>query len=257
MSSFSIFNLNIMHGRNRRSATFPPRLPRKEIQANLQKIADLVHERKPDIVTLQEVDESSMLSGSFNQFEWLAARLEYSHKYFAPSCSISFFGKPLFITGNAIFSRYPLENCESYKFDVTFPTDRMGFVIADAKLPEGKTVAVASVHLVYLDWLKRNSRETELQLLEKAIRARDGSAIVAGDFNCDYLGLEDSLRSFVERLNLRVYQANAKDMATTPSWGPTRRIDWVLGSKNVQFGDYRTLDAKISDHLPVFATITL
>lgn len=253
----SIFNLNIMHGRNRQSAIFPPKLNKKEVQSNLQKIVDCIHEYQPDLITLQEIDESSMLSGSFNHCDWLDSRLKYPYKYFAPSCSIKFLGKNIFVSGNAIFSRHPLENWESHNFAISFPTDRMGFVIADAKLPDGKTITIASVHLVYLDWIKKDSRQHQLKLLEKVLASRKNSIVVAGDFNCEYSGAEASLRSFVKHLNLQVYQPNTEKFATHPSWEPAQRIDWILGSKNAKFIAYNTLATQLSDHAPIFATLDL
>ena len=255
VTSLSLFNLNIMHGRNKRSAVFPPFVSRGKIQVNLQKIVECIKTHNPDIVTLQEVDQGSVLSGGFNQFEWLGERLEYPYRYFAPSCSARLFGKDIFVSGNAIFSRYPLENRESHCFDFSFPTDRMGFVVADVKLPEGKTISVASVHLVYLDWTRRHPRAHQLKLVERVIAARKNSAIISGDLNCGLLGTENSLRTFVKRLNLRAYEPDSKNSDTYPSWDAHQRIDWILTSKDLEFVSYKKIEDKISDHLAVFAEI--
>src|SRR5438105_15354954 len=120
----SMFNLNIMHGRDRRSAVWPLRVSRREAQDNLEKIAECIRKYNPDFVALQEVDEYSILSGGFNQFEFLKAKLEYPHSFFSASCSI----RGVFQSVQAIFSKYLLENCSAHKFPVTFPTDRMGCV---------------------------------------------------------------------------------------------------------------------------------
>ena len=169
MSSFSLLNLNIMHGRNRQSAIFPLYLSCQEVQNNLDKIAASIRRHSPDIVTLQEVDQFSVLSGGFNQFDFLSTKLGYPYKYFAPSCSARFLGKSIFVSGEAIFSKYPLENCESFKFDFSFPTERKGFVVADVRLPEGKILTIVSVHLVWIDWLRLNSRSRQLDLLRQVV----------------------------------------------------------------------------------------
>lgn len=257
MTTFSLFNLNIMHGRNRKNAVFPVRLSREVTRRNLQKIADCIHKHSPDIVTLQEVDQPSMLSGNFNQFDWLAIKLEYPHKYFAPSCSITLFGKKIFISGNAIFSRFPLEHCESYNFDFSFPTDRMGFVIADAKLPRDKMVTIVSVHTASFDWTRLNSRAHQLRLVEKVITTKQGGVVIAGDLNCDFMGNEDSMRSFVHRLDLVAHEPDSNELPTYPSWNPSKRIDWILASKELKLISYKTIKDRLSDHLAVFADISV
>src|SRR3989344_8598840 len=251
----SLFNLNIMHGRNRKSAVFPARLSRQEIQANLQKIVDCIHKQNSDIVTLQEVDRGSVLSGSFDQFEWLSKKLQYPYKYFAPSCSITLFGKDIFVSGNAIFSRYPLVNCKSCIFEFSFPTDRMGFVIADAQIPGGQTLTIVSLHLVWLDWMRPNSRARQLELVQSAIGKRKNNIAIAGDFNCEFVGKEASLKTFTKNFELVAYEPD-NNLATYPSWNPSKRIDWILTSKGMRFMSYETLENKLSDHLVVFAMIS-
>ncbi|MDO8521694.1 MAG: endonuclease/exonuclease/phosphatase family protein [bacterium] len=246
-----------MHGRNRKSAIFPLRLSREVIQSNLKHIIGCIREHNPDILTLQEVDQSSVLSGSFNQFNFLDTKLNYPYKYFSPSCSIAFGGKDIFVSGNAVFSRYPLENCESFNFNFSFPTDRMGFVVADARLPQGQTVTIASVHLVWLDWMRRTSRSHQLDLLQKVVAARRNNVVIAGDMNCDFLGREISLRSFINQLNLRVYDPENQNLNTHPSWNPSKRIDWILTSKEIHFISYETIKNRVSDHLAVFARLSI
>lgn len=257
MVSFSLFNLNIMHGRNRKSAIFPIRLSRHEIQSNLQEIIDCIREHDPDIVALQEVDRSSVFSGSFNQFDFLDVHLKYPYKYFSPSCSIAFGDKKIFVSGNAIFSRHPLRNCESYKFSFSFPTDRMGFIVADAELPQGRIVTIASVHLVWLDWTRFNSRSRQLDLVQKVVVARKNSAVISGDFNCDFLGKEKSLRTFVNNLGLHAFEPENRNLNTNPSWNPVKRSDWILSSRELDFVSYKTIPDKISDHLAVYAGLSI
>jgi endonuclease/exonuclease/phosphatase family metal-dependent hydrolase len=225
----SLLTLNIMHGRNRRSAIWPPRVSKTEARGNLEKVADRIRFYGPDMVALQEVDEYSLLSGRFDQFEYLKEKTGYPYGFFAASCNV----RGLFVSGQALLSKYPLQNCAGHKFPITFPTDRMGFVIADAVLPPG-TVTIASVHLVYLDWLRRDSRTQELDIVEKAVAQRGGKAVLAGDFNQDFSG---------------------RNAPTYPSWAPVENRDWII-TKNLQVESCQVLPDRLSDHLPVLATIT-
>ena len=206
---------------------------------------------------IQEVDQASVLSGNFNQFDFLDAKLQYPYKYFSPNCSVVFLAKSIFVSGTAIFSRYPLENCESFDFSFSFPTERKGFVIADAVLPQGQTLTIISLHLVWLDWMRFNSRSHQLRLTQRVLAARKNSTIIAGDMNCDFLGKEQTLRSFVNQLDLRVYEPENKNLNTHPSWQPDKRIDWILTSKEMRFISYKTIKNRISDHLAIFANLSI
>ncbi len=227
----SILTLNIMHGRNRRSAVWPLWVGRGEARENLEKIADLIKRESPDIVCLQEVDQGSVLSGSINQFELLKQKAGYAYGYFAPSCSVTLFGKNIFVSGQAILSKYSLANCAAYKFAITIPTDRMGFVVADAQLPYG-IVTIASFHLTYLDWLRSDTRERQMKLVEKMVAERGGKAVIAGDFNYNLGQCEP----------------------TYPSWAPKEPIDWVLG-RGVVVESCKALPDQVSDHLAVLAKV--
>ena len=246
-----------MHGRNRRSAIFPLCVNRNEVRRNLEKIALCIRRHDPDIVTLQEVDQSSILSGEFNQCDFLASELQYPYKFCAPSCSFSICGKEIFVSGNAILSKYPLDHCESYRFNRSFPTDRMGFAIADITIPGGGMITVVSLHLVYLDWLRRLSRVRQLQLVERVVCSRRGKLVIAGDYNCDCTGKEESLRRFLNDLDLRTHAPEDRSIRTYPSWSPTKRIDWILTSRDVDILSYNTVHERLSDHLAVMATLSI
>src|SRR6185503_15806469 len=97
-----------------------------EAQTNLDKIAGCIRHYNPGVVALQEVDEYSLLSGGFNQFEYLKEKTGYPHGFFAASCSV----RGIFQSGQALLSKHPLQHCEGHKFPITFPTDRMGFAVA-------------------------------------------------------------------------------------------------------------------------------
>lgn len=257
MDSFSVLNLNIMHGRNLKSAVFPPFVSRQKIQKNIEKIVDTIRQYGPDVVTLQEVDECSVFSGSFDQFDFIKIRLDYPFAYFAPSCQGRFLNSKIFVTGNAIFSRYPLERCASHRFDFSFPTDRMGFIVTDMILPDGKTITITSIHLVYLDWLHSNSRTRQLKVVENAVLARKNGIIISGDFNCGLVGKEDSLRDFVRRLDLCTFQPEARDLFTYPAWSPNQRIDWIFGSRDIKLISFEKLRGDLSDHLGILAQFSI
>ena len=144
-----------------------------------------------------------------------------------------------------------------YTFDFSFPTERQGFVVADLLLPDGKVITVTSIHLVWLDWIRRQSRVHQLALIERILTTRQSYKVIAGDMNCNYLGNETSLKNFVVRNDLRLYDVTSKDLNTYPSWAPTKRIDWVITSSGMQFTAYSTAHDKVSDHVGVFVKLSV
>lgn len=81
--------------------------------------------------------------------------------------------------------------------------------------------------------------------------------MLAGDFNCDFLGTESSLRNFVEKLDLKTHNPLDNGSATYPSWGPTKRIDWILASKDMNFISHDTLNKSLSDHLAIVVNFSV
>ena len=257
MTSISLYCLNVMHGRDTRSAVFPPFISRRRAEKNLIRIADSIAAADPDIVALQEIDEASICSGSFDQVAFLNARLGYPYTYFAPSCSLRMGQSGLFVTGNALFSKFPLERCEAFRFGLSFPNDRMGFVIADVRLPGGKAIAVTSIHLVWVDWTRLAPRASELDMVASKAGERKHPVVMLGDFNCDMTGREDSLRVFSRRLGLHTCQPQSAEFHTYPSWAPSRRIDWIFVPSAMSISSYRVLPERVSDHRAVVAEVSI
>ena len=254
---FTILNLNIMHGRNSKNPVFPLNINRDRIQKNLDVIARLIKKSNPDIVALQEIDACSILTDRLNQFDYLNQRLNYYYRHFAPTLEIKIFSQSLFISGNAILSKFPLTNCQTFNFNFSFPTERKGFCLADVNLPDGKILSVASIHLVYVDWTQVNSRAKQLHSVAQKINQTKSLYLLAGDFNCSMLGKEKSLPNFVNQLRLKAYDAQSQNLNTHPSWQPSKRIDWVLLSKELDFISYETIPQPVSDHLAIFAKINI
>ncbi len=250
-------NLNAMHGRNSRSSVFPVLFPRSVIEANLRKIAGLFHEYRPDTVTLQEVDNTSIATGGIDQARFLAGLGGYPYFFHGAHTEARWRGRNLFVTGNAILSRHPLERTENFKFDRSFPVPRKGFALADAVLPGSRRITIASVHLVRLDYLRWQPRMRQVRLIRQELQGRTYPQIVAGDFNCGMRSRERTLPYFTEAAGLTGFDFGNDGLCTHPSWKPRDRIDWVLSSPELSFAGYETLATPVSDHRAVIADLTL
>ncbi|MBV9159039.1 MAG: endonuclease/exonuclease/phosphatase family protein [Candidatus Kaiserbacteria bacterium] len=249
--TFSVLNWNIQHGRNHKTGFWPPLVTRARAQATLDSIAERISSKDADIIAVQEIDKDSFLSGYFDQVQYLNARLHYPYVFYAPSCTIAF-GASVYESGTAIFSRFPLENCSSHRFGFTFPTDRMGFALADTTI-NNERVTIVCAHLTWIDWLHANVRKDQFIQMREALTSRAGRLIVAGDFNCD--ARDASLRSFMKELRLETHELDEGGNETSHAWAPYERIDWIF-ARDLHLNSYVTLPGILSDHLAILAKYT-
>ena len=141
---------------------------------------DEVARRRPDIITLQELNPSVA--------ERLSARLGSDY----PCKALD--SKPA-VFGMGVFSRYPCAKRDSTHFPPAIGIPQ----IVDVQLPNNKTVGVINVHTIPPHTLIKHTRDdSELRQLANAIRERErfveeviktsravstDAVILAGDFN--------------------------------------------------------------------------
>lgn len=239
---------NVAHGRA--EAFHQAFLSRETVERNLARIADVLRHERPDLVALQEADGPSAWSGDFDHVSTLAheSGLGYSfrgdHNPFGlPDYDLS--------SGTALVSRFPLEHPLSTAFDANW-RDTKGFVVATVEVPgTGRAIDVVSVHL---DFLSPSERQKQILELAAALQGRHRPLVVLGDMNCEAEGAAETFRLFETHLGVRPYRPYLEE-PTFPASGPVRRIDWILISKELAFGAYRTLQPRLSDHLGVLAEV--
>lgn len=258
MIDLRVLNLNIMHGRNARSSVFPPFSSRHTVRETLDRITRVIERHEPDVVTLQEVDGFSLFNGRINHLDALEPRTPYPYRFLADNWRIGLPGIAVHRTGVALLSRHPLERVQAFDFKRSFPTPRKGFCAAVVRKPGTPPVTVASVHMVWIDWLRRDSRLQQARTLIDALRCYPTPLIVAGDFNCRLVDTsETTLPMVMHELSLDAYEPQSRQMDTWPSWKPTERDDWVLISRGCRFVKHETFNDRHSDHLAVYATVGL
>ena len=241
----SILSLNIMHGRNADNSVFPIRTPKQTVLGNLDRIADTVRNLDPDVVCLQEVDTNSLTNGDTDECAYIARKTALIHSFTGRHYAIGPKSRPLWCFGTSILSKFPLSDAQSFVFPFSFPTPRKGFVVARVQ-KDRIEYTVASVHFTWLNWLRKNSHRNEARILFEKIHARE-KLIFAGDFNIDLHRLE-------EFKDMNIISGSEP---THPSSAPKDAIDWIAISSDLSFAEYRVLNTRLSDHMPVFAKISL
>lgn len=220
------------------------------IRYNLREIARLLARESPDVVALQEVDLRSVWNGGFDHQHYIAELAEYPFSF-----SGSHKEGRLFNYGTGLLSRLPLHDPASIKFRRPAVRPGKGFVMStiEWQANPGDDVLLVDVVSVHLDFLSRQQRVREIELLVATLASRPNPRIVMGDFNTEYLSTDAVLLHLERALNLYTFEPHARHV-TYPLLG--RRLDWILVSPCFELGNFRVLGGKLSDHHPVAAEIS-
>jgi endonuclease/exonuclease/phosphatase family metal-dependent hydrolase len=241
---------NVAHGRA--DAFHQALLPRDEVERNLSAIAGILRHERPDVVALQEADGPSAWSGGFDHVAALAHDSGLGHFYRGDHNPFGLTSYEL-SSGTALVSRLPLESTRSTPFAANW-RDTKGFVLATVEIPgTGQELDVVSVHL---DFLNPAERREQILALAAVLEGRDRPRVVLGDLNCEAASARQAFDLLAERLGVVPYEP-ALDQPTYPAGSPSRRLDWILASPELEFVSYRAVEATLSDHLGVVAELRL
>jgi endonuclease/exonuclease/phosphatase family metal-dependent hydrolase len=212
---------------------------------NIEEIARVIENNRPDIVALQEVSRGWVVNGGVDMLEWLSKRLNMPY-VFEPTAD------PFW--GNAILSRYPI--LAYSKEDLTPPNLLVhhGFVTALIDIGNGENLKVITTDLqdVTEDVEIRQSQSRTITNFLKSMD--DKRIVIMGDMNAQPNGPEI----------LMFRQANLTDVGerikphltyTFASDNPNKRIDYIWISPDLQAQDVSVPLSTASDHLPVVAVI--
>ncbi len=244
-----LLTLNVAHGRSIRA--HQALVSNGSLERNLTDIASTVRRLSPDVVALQEADGPSAWSGNFDHVATLA-RMTEMDEYFRGDHNPFRFGRLKLASGTALLSRVPLVDPGSHRFEASW-RDTKGFVVARVGVPawEGQEIDIASVHL---DFLTPAMRRKHIRHLTEVLMGRERPLVLLGDLNCCWQREPGTMRLLTETLGLKAFEPEAR-VPTYPSRRPRRRLDWILISRELAFSSYRTVPARLSDHLGVVADV--
>ena len=242
-----VMTLNVAHGRG---TSFHQLLQHSaKIVKNLDRINELMNQAAPDIVAFQEIDAPSFWSGNFNHVGYLASR-----SMFTRSIQASHVNAMRLSYGTALISRQEMSNPQAVTFNPLLTLVPTGFVVSTISWPgrDGIDIDVVSVHLDFMSgWVRKKQADELIAVL----RARNNHVIIMGDLNSGWLPQGSAAQYLVEKLGLKAYQPENRNLITFPLLG--RRLDWVLISAGLEFSSYEVIGTDISDHRGVLAELTL
>jgi endonuclease/exonuclease/phosphatase family metal-dependent hydrolase len=215
---------------------------------DLERIAALIVDQRPDLVALQEIDRGTTRT----QKRDLAAelvRLTGMDALF--SKNIDYQGGEY---GNAILSRHRILSSTNTHYRMLRPGEQRGLLQATISVA-GRELVFMATHLDYRpDPAERISNVAEI----KAEAQRTGKpVIVAGDFN-DHPGRE--VHRAMKAMFLDAWeQGGSGDGFTHSSTAPKARIDYVYcyPTNRWQVTRAEVLRSPASDHLPVAVELKL
>ncbi len=247
---------NIAHGRG--LTPIQGLTSSRKLRLNLRRISDLLGELGADLVALQEIDECSIWAGSFDHLDYLRAHAGFPHAAFG--INNRRVGLMNLCYGNAILSRYPIEETETIVFGKSKVGEK-GFLFTEINVG-GRIVPVVNLHLHFSSRKKRMSQLDHLvHWLREKERERGGkwavSPIVCGDFNTPDTG-DDATASLFSHLNdYGDYSLHPVMGATFPSPMPRRALDFVFVPPGCKAVKSEVVRSFLSDHRPVMVEFSV
>lgn len=213
-----------------------------------QRIVKALKEIKPDILALIEVDTGSLRARGKDEVRFLEEKLHLHDfvekvKYPLEGWLKLFHHIPILDKqANALVSKYKMRNVRYHVFHEG--TKRM-VIEATIHCPTPVTLLVA--HLA----LGAKARARQIEELMTIVNGIKNPVILMGDFNT-FHG-EAEIRDLLRKTHLSdKIKMDKKDVPLTePAWHPTRRLDYILTSKQIKVKKYSILKFQFSDHLPL------
>jgi endonuclease/exonuclease/phosphatase family metal-dependent hydrolase len=203
---------------------------------------------QPDILALVEVDTGSIRSHFSDEVEFIAKRTGLKNfiekvKYPVTGWLSLYHHIPILDKqANAIISKYQLKNV---KYHVLHEgTKRM---VIEATIQHKKPVTLLLAHLA----LGKNTRAEQIEELKNIVNEIKNPVILMGDFNT--FNGEEEIQSLLDDTHLDDKMCLDKTDAhfTVPSIAPVHRLDYILTSPQIKVNQYKILQFKFSDHLPL------
>jgi endonuclease/exonuclease/phosphatase family metal-dependent hydrolase len=214
---------------------------------DLERIAKVIADAKPDLVAVQEVDRKARRTGGVDQAAELA-RLTKLHGKFGRAIDLQ--GGEY---GQAVLSKYPIGEFKVHELPNEADREQRVAVAAEVRLGDnGPTVLFVSTHL---DHQKDDLRQKQATKLDELFGKAKGAVILAGDLNAT----PDSKPLAILAKTWKPAETG-KPLLTIPVGKPAKQIDFVLHrpADKLKVTEARVLDEAVaSDHRALLAVFEL
>ena len=222
---------------------------------DLERLAQVILDARPDVVALQEVDRNVERSGRVDQAAELA-RLTGLHMEFGQTIPLQ--GGQY---GNAVMSRWPMRRVSNHPLPSPVGGEARAVLAAEIAVPAGdgsEIVTVLGTHFHHTqDPTNRVASAEALETLFPAdsVPAQGVAMLLAGDLNAT-----PESRPIGLLLKLWSMTSAARPAPTSPAPAPRRKIDYVMYRPR---GRWRVIESRVvdeavaSDHRPMLAVLEL
>ncbi len=254
-SILTVMTYNVAHGRGRRF--HQALVDRATMERTLAGIAGHILEQRPHVVALQEIDQSSVWNHRVDQLSYLKELTGYDHARHGIHADKRLLDKPLLKYGVGILSRLEPISFYSEPFKLG-RLDTKGFTCKRFQF-RGHCFMLIALHL---DFRRHRRRVVQARHIIEHVQANRGAhehLIVMGDFNCTPKRPSSPLRMLMGELDLHTVdptEYRSEKHASFTQFGGFR-LDYVLVDRTLRFADYRTGNARLSDHEYVVARLAL
>jgi endonuclease/exonuclease/phosphatase family metal-dependent hydrolase len=216
---------------------------------DLDRIARIIRDQKPDLVALQEVDVKTSRSGGVDEAAELG-RLTGMNAVFGKAMDYS--GGEY---GQVILSRWPIKKHSVHQLPQKAGREPRVLFAATVESPSG-SIVFATTHL---DHEVEEVRVEQARAINQILIKEDKKApvILAGDFNA----IPES-GTMAAMFKMWIDTAGDSAAPTIPAGKPRRRIDYILVARG-ENGAWKTLRSEVlnepiaSDHRPVKVELEL
>lgn len=215
---------------------------------DLDAVAKVIRDQKPDLVALQEVDVNTIRSGKINEASLLAEKLGMNFLF---AKAIDHEGGDY---GVAILSKYPISENKIHRLPTQEETKGEPRVLATVlvNLPGGKKIRFGNTHL---DAQKIDvNRMLQMAEINKIAQQEELPFIIAGDLNAD------PGSAVIRRFDEQFTRTCNNCEFTIPVINPKKTIDFVGFTKagGIEVLSHQVIPERYaSDHLPVIAVLKL
>ncbi|NML23532.1 endonuclease [Pseudoflavitalea sp. G-6-1-2] len=221
-------------------------------KSNLEDIAAIIKQYKPDFVALQEVDSMTDRTARFNN----GTRKDLVKELAALTGMYGYYGKAMDYSnggyGEGLLSRYA-DTSAVYHLPIPKGGEPRAMIAIRHTFPNGRQIVFGATHLCHE---YEENRMAQVKEIAATLAAKKVPAILAGDLN---ITPDTQPYQYLTTVYKDAAELHGKPELTFPSDKPTVRLDYVFLSKENKWKvkEVKVIDAKASDHKPVLVILEL
>ncbi|GAA4802373.1 hypothetical protein GCM10023231_34170 [Olivibacter ginsenosidimutans] len=221
-------------------------------KSNLEQVAAVINQYKPDFVAMQEVDSMTNRTAGFNE----GVKKDLVQELAKLTGMYGFFGKAMDYSdggyGEGLLSKYPTA-AKVYHLVTPVGGEGRALIAVKHTFPNGKEVVFAGTHLCHE--FEKN-RVAQAEQVAGILSGLNLPVMVGGDFNIK--PESEPYKRITAKMN-DAAKLFGNPALTFPYTNPRVRLDYIFLDQHASWKvkDVQVIKANASDHMPVLFTLEL